>query len=45
MIGLLLTSAPGESRTHNHWIRSPLLYPLSYGGQQEIIPEYEACPI
>ena len=25
-------SAPGGSRTHNHRIRSPVLYPLSYRG-------------
>ena len=33
-------NAPGEIRTHNHWIRSPLLCPLSYGGQRmvDIIP-------
>ena len=23
--------APGRTRTRNHWVRSPVLYPLSYG--------------
>ena len=32
LIGLWLFSAPAEIRTRNHWIRSPLLCPLSYGG-------------
>lgn len=30
-----LISAPGEIRTHGHWIRSPLLYPLSYRGKRQ----------
>ena len=30
----LVACAPGEARTLNHWIRSPLLYPLSYGGER-----------
>ena len=25
------SGAPGEIRTHNPWVRSPVLYPLSYG--------------
>src|ERR1700722_11695450 len=25
--------APGRNRTCDHWIRSPLLFPLSYGGR------------
>ncbi len=25
------TGAPGGSRTPTHWVRSPALYPLSYG--------------
>ena len=29
---LLLHGAPGGNRTHNHRIRSPVLYPLSHGG-------------
>ena len=32
--GLLLyviRGAPGRTRTRNHWVRSPVLYPLSYG--------------
>ncbi len=29
--GMILTGAPGESRTHNLLIRSQMLYPLSYG--------------
>jgi hypothetical protein len=36
----LVSCAPGEARTRNHWIRSPLLYPLSYGGRKEIITEF-----
>ena len=28
-------SAPGRNRTYDHWIRSPLLFPLSYGGRQQ----------
>ena len=31
------TGAPGATRTRNLRIRSPLLYPLSYGGTQIII--------
>ena len=27
----LKSGAPGEIRTHNPWVRSPVLYPLSYG--------------
>ena len=27
----LASGAPGEIRTHNPWVRSPVLYPLSYG--------------
>lgn len=34
------SGAPGEARTLNHWIRSPLLYPLSYGGRAKIILEF-----
>ena len=36
----LVACAPGEARTLNHWIRSPLLYPLSYGGREIIILEF-----
>ncbi len=34
------SSAPGEARTRNLWIRSPLLYPIELRGQTRwIIPE------
>ena len=30
---LVITGAPGKDRTCGTWIRNPMLYPLSYGGQ------------
>ena len=33
------SGAPGRNRTCDHWIRSPLLYPLSYGGTQPEQPD------
>ena len=31
-----IAGAPGKNRTCGTWIRNPMLYPLSYGGRDEI---------
>ena len=36
---LLLSGALGRTRTCNHRIRSPVLYPLSYGGENDLGPK------
>ncbi len=36
---LVFHGAPGGIRTHNHRIRSPVLYPLSHGGEK--VPMHE----
>ena len=40
---LIPNSAPGEIRTHGRWIRSPLLYPLSYRGRRQDYTRKKAC--
>ena len=32
--------APGRTRTRNPWVRSPVLYPLSYRRMGEVLPDW-----
>jgi hypothetical protein len=37
---VLKFGAPGRTRTRNPWVRSPVLYPLSYRRMGEVIPDW-----
>ncbi len=42
--GGCFSGAPGRNRTHNRWLRTPLLYPIELPGQGESFAKSPEAP-